>query len=52
MSQYKLLFSVEEDNIISLHLGNGTVIQFENIESYIRFYRDMQSMVDEIRDNL
>jgi hypothetical protein len=58
--KYDLSFSInlrDEDgdsyeDCILLHLGNGVILQFENMDSYERFIDNMRAMKGEIQENL
>lgn len=58
--KYDLTFSINlnddegdsfEDCIL-LHLGNGTILQFKDMDAYDNFIEQMQNMRAEIRNNL
>ena len=58
--KYDLTFSVnlhDEDGdvyeeCIMIHLGNGVILQFENMDSYERFIDNLNGMKSEIREHL
>ena len=58
--EYDLSFSVnlldDEGDVyeecIMVHLGNGVILQFENMDSYQRFIDGLNNMKSEIRENL
>ncbi|WP_390208618.1 hypothetical protein [Bacillus toyonensis] len=50
---YNLYFSIDEDDkAILLHLGNGIIISFATLGEYEDFITDMDSMKNEIEENL
>lgn len=49
--QARLLFSVEDDGTIHLHVGKKLIIPFENLEEWNKFANDMLSMVPEMTEN-
>jgi hypothetical protein len=60
MKDYKLSFAVNlNDNegdsyedCIMVFLGNGVILQFEDMGKYTKFIKDMQGMIPEIAENL
>ena len=58
--KYDLTFSVNlhdsdgdvYEECIMIHLGNGVILQFKNMDSYQRFIDSLNSMKSEIRETL
>ena len=58
--KYDLTFSLNLHDIdgdvyeecILIHLGNGVILQFENMDSYDEFIDNLNYMKSEIRENL
>ena len=48
----KLLFSIEEDNCIFLHVNDTLIIPFKDLEEWEKFANDMLNMVEEMSGNL